>query len=447
MNRVTVIALVLILGQSNVFTEGAKIFFMIPLSSISEKQIYIPLIDTLAERGHEVVVASVTKSKYKSKNIREFVPCTYEQFVGSIFSDPIEARKQMGRYTSLSLTDHRFITNACEIVYNNREFQQILTEKFDLVIKNSFAGPCFNGAVYRLQAPFISFNTMIPVAEIFEQTGARLPASFVPFALGPSRSTGKMSLLARLENVLLDIHWALYTKYSYYPAMTQIYRKYLGQDIPSYEQIQKNVSLIFSNSHFVINSPVPVLPDVIEVGGMQCVPPKPIPKDIDDFLSGAKDGFIFFSLGSMINSEFFPEGKWLPQNDILAHPNIRLFMTHGGALSTQEAIYNGVPMVVMPICADQDINARFAEEKGFAITLEIADLSEEILLTAINKILMDGSYTQTAREAGTYFRDQPMTPLERAVYWTETIKYFVENVALFEIGASLLSCTIASRFF
>ncbi|CAG7728974.1 unnamed protein product [Allacma fusca] len=119
---------------------------------------------------------------------------------------------------------------------------------------------------------------------------------------------------------------------------------------------------------------------------MHCLPPKPVPKDLDEFLSGAKEGFIYFSMGSM---------------DILGHKNIRLFITHGGGLSTQEALYNGVPLVVMPVFADQDNNARRAAEKGFAVPLEVTELTEEILLSAINKILNNPSYSKTAKELST----------------------------------------------
>ncbi|CAG7730646.1 unnamed protein product [Allacma fusca] len=204
------LTLTALLGPLNLWGEAGKIFFMIPLTTISEKQVYIPLIDALAQRGHEIVVASITKSKYTAKNnIREFVPLSYKEFVGDIFSDPFEARRSMGRYTSLAFTDYDFIIKGCERVYENPEFQKVLTEKFDLVFRNFWAGPCFNGPLFKFQAPFIILNTLIPVTEPFELTGARLPASVVPFAFGPARSF-RMSFLERLENVLLDIHWTLF---------------------------------------------------------------------------------------------------------------------------------------------------------------------------------------------------------------------------------------------
>lgn len=37
--------------------------------------------------------------------------------------------------------------------------------------------------------------------------------------------------------------------------------------------------------------------------------------------------------------------KWLPQREILCHPNVRFFMSHGGLLSISEAAYCAVPIV------------------------------------------------------------------------------------------------------
>ena len=50
---------------------------------------------------------------------------------------------------------------------------------------------------------------------------------------------------------------------------------------------------------------------------------------------------------------------WLPQNDLLGHPAVTAFLSHGGIHSMYEAIYHGVPMVVVPLTADQFDNARW----------------------------------------------------------------------------------------
>lgn len=72
---------------------------------------------------------------------------------------------------------------------------------------------------------------------------------------------------------------------------------------------------------------------------------------------------------------------------ISAHPHCVLFLTHGGLLSQHETVYHGVPVVVIPHMFDQHRNARFYEEKGVGVRLELSTLSERVLLGAIREVL------------------------------------------------------------
>lgn len=79
--------------------------------------------------------------------------------------------------------------------------------------------------------------------------------------------------------------------------------------------------------------------------------------------------------------------KWLPQDDILAHSNVKLFISHCGLGSVAEANYHGVPIVGMPIGIDQLTNADKVVKEGWGVKIDFANLKENDLLLAIQQVL------------------------------------------------------------
>ncbi|XP_057463212.1 UDP-glycosyltransferase 91C1-like [Actinidia eriantha] len=61
---------------------------------------------------------------------------------------------------------------------------------------------------------------------------------------------------------------------------------------------------------------------------------------------------------------------WSPQMEILSHPSIGCSLFHGGWGTTVESLQFGHALVVLPLIADQGLNARLLVEKGLAIEVE-----------------------------------------------------------------------------
>ena len=114
-------------------------------------------------------------------------------------------------------------------------------------------------------------------------------------------------------------------------------------------------------------------------------------------------------------------GKWLPQNDILAHPNIRLFISHCGKGSVTESKYHGVPILGMPLFAEQAANIKQISEEGWAIELSYASITEQSLDKALREILTNPSYRKIVKGSADLYKDRPMSALDTAVYWVEYV--------------------------
>jgi glucuronosyltransferase len=96
----------------------------------------------------------------------------------------------------------------------------------------------------------------------------------------------------------------------------------------------------------------------------------------------------------------------------------------GGTFGVQEALHHGVPMLFIPFLSDHSKNAAFAEKQGYGSVLQFDDLTRETLVDKINEMTTNPTFKQQATAVSTLFRDNPIKPMDSAIYW---IEYAIRN--------------------
>ena len=268
-----------------------KILFLYSNASPSHKNIAVPIIVGLAERGHNVTVVSSFKTE-AHKNIRDIMPFkNFEYFPGV---SALEQRRQGIR--AMLMADYGPILGFCEKLHKHQEFLDLLHEQFDLILMDAFTNECALGFVHKMGVPFIYIAPLPVPHHLTEYLGNRLPPSFVPNFL--AHFSHRMSFTQRTLNTLITAiaPWGLRRPLQQHEA---IYRKHLGQDLPGVDDILANVSMILTNSHFSFNFPRPTMPDVVEIGAVHCRPGRPLPKVINTSLNSFKSLSFLTSSGAI----------------------------------------------------------------------------------------------------------------------------------------------------
>jgi len=85
---------------------------------------------------------------------------------------------------------------------------------------------------------------------------------------------------------------------------------------------------------------------------------------------------------------------FVPQRALLAAVDV--FVTHAGFGSARESLSAGVPMVAVPLFADQPANAGRIRELGVGIEVDAAGLTAEGLAAAVERVLGDPAYRSAA---------------------------------------------------
>ena len=222
------------------------------------------------------------------------------------------------------------------------------------------------------------------------------------------------------------------------------------------KSVYSNISLILQCSHFVTHNAQALLPNVVDIGGIHCRPGRALSDDWNEFMNSHPEGVVYVSFGSALRPSEMSEKrrqafldafkklrfqviwkwdgddiidlpsnvkltKWAPQQDLLAHPNLKVMVTHGGLLSLQEALYHKTPLIGIPFGNDQIINILRAKNRGYAIMLDWSNLTSNHLYEAINRAISDRGVQNAITKMNELFLDQSESPVDRAVWWVQYI--------------------------
>uniref|UniRef100_A0A8D9FB16 UDP-glucuronosyltransferase n=1 Tax=Cacopsylla melanoneura TaxID=428564 RepID=A0A8D9FB16_9HEMI len=222
--------------------------------------------------------------------------------------------------------------------------------------------------------------------------------------------------------------------------------------------LRERQALTLVDASFIMTDSIPHAPNVMDIGGMHIKPGQPLPKDISDFITSHADhGVIYFAMGSHIDADLLGDwrldrlirlfatlkqgvlwkvnspalesrlssnvkvSKWFPQNDILAHPSCRLFITHGGVHSAFESIYHGVPMLIIPVFADQKQNGQRAHEVGYGEAINFDTFEYEELSDKLQAVLFQTKYKSTVQHLSNVYKSSPVHPLQKAISGIEYV--------------------------
>nr|AAI55058.1 Zgc:153113 protein [Danio rerio] len=311
-----------------------------------------------------------------------------------------------------------------------------------------------------LMAQKLNITQVISMRATFAYAAERLcgqmpaPPSYVPAVALTDHLTDRMSFMERVENMLLYIVHSIAFPLVATFTFDGYYSEILGKPTTMCETMGK-VDICLIRTYWDFEYPRPFPPNFKFVGGLHCKPAKPLSKELEEFVQSSGDhGVVVFSLGSMIKNltserantiaaalgqipqkvvwrysgrtpeTLAPNTKiydWIPQNDLLGHPKTKAFIAHGGTNGLYEAIYHGVPMVGLPLFGDQPDNLLHIKTKGAAVVLDIHTMGSKDLVDALKAVVNNPSYKESIMRLSRIHHDQPMKPLDQAVYWIEFV--------------------------
>nr|AHY99684.1 UDP-glycosyltransferase 40U1 [Spodoptera littoralis] len=445
-----------------VCAEASKVLVVFPLPSRSHANLGDGIVRHLLNAGHEVTYITPFVYKNAPPNLRTIdVSSNFDVWpahlitIKSIIEDPDAfANMNMMAFLVTTIMNHTYENEAVAALLNDSK------EHFDAVIVEWIFNEAIGGIATIFDCPLIwmsSVEVHWKLLSLIDQPSN--PAYSVDMT---SSNQPPLSFTERVSELWTQIQISILSYFIFDKMQDETYQKYVvpaitkrGRDAPSFYEMKYNASLILANAYVSTAIPQTMPQSHKYIGGYHVDEVvKPLLED-KKLIESSKDGVIYFSLGSNLKSKDLPEEirvsllkmfgtlkqtvlwkfeanmtdlppnvhilEWAPQQAILSHPKLAVFITHGGLLSTIESVHFGIPIIGIPVLADQHMNIKKAVRNGFALKVDLSYTMADQLKKAIIEVTSNSKYAQKAKELSFIHHDRPVKPGVELVHWVNHV--------------------------
>ncbi|XP_060805880.1 UDP-glucosyltransferase 2-like [Amyelois transitella] len=443
--------------------DGYKIMVLMPIATGSAGILGDGIVNNLLQAGHEVTYVTGKLKKHPPPNLHQVDVSNANEDKNRDkllhLEDLLEGKSKVGYETIMEM-----IESLNRAVFLSPQFVELMgdkTKNFDAVIGLWMFSDIYSGLGHLFNCPFIWLSTVEPHWMVMNLIDENTHPAYVPDMM--SANIPPFTFTMRIKELFTQIFGMALKFFFLNGYQTKAYEELLvphiikrGRDVVPLDVLKYNASLVLGNSHVSLGLATRLPQAYKPIGGYHIdTVVKPLPDDLKNLLDNAKDGLIYFSMGSNLKSKYLPASikkdlldlfgslkqtvlwkfeevlpnlpsnvhivHWAPQQSILAHPNCIFFISHGGLLSTTEAVHFGKPIIGIPVFGDQFNNVYRAVKKGFAKKVNLAYDMKDKLKAAIDDLLINKSYAEKAKELSLVYHDRPVHPAKEMVHWVEHV--------------------------
>lgn len=248
------------------------------------------LLGALSHKEHKIVVVApevnlnVKTSEYYTLKTYP-VPFTREELgarMHSFANDLFERRPFLQRITALYekvqvISD--LYSSSCSSLLHNEDLMQYLEGSiFDAVLTDPVV-PCGQILALHLSVPSVFFLRGLPCSFDLQATQCPDPPSYVPRTF--TDNSDHMTFIQRVENFFLKSSESFLCNFAYLP-FERLASNVLHRPVTMKELLSRG-SIWLKRMDFVFEYPMPMMPNIIFIGGINCGKEKPL-SQVSDFL-------------------------------------------------------------------------------------------------------------------------------------------------------------------